>query len=98
MYESITVEDEPDEEGSVMGDVHLQDANTLETQTQGSENIRIQPAGNVVAVEPEKASSADSSFSEVSDEDNLRIDEELNEDILGKNDDENMLLEDSNQK
>lgn len=96
MYESITVEDEPDEEGSVMGGVQLQDAITLETQ--GSENIRIQPAGNVLAVEPEKASSADSSFSEVSDEDNLRVDEELNEDILGKNDDENMLLEDSNQK
>ncbi len=92
----LTVEDEPDDEGSVMGDVQLQDTITLETQ--GSENIRIQPAGNVLAVEPEKASSADSSFSEVSDEDNLRVDEELNEDILGKNDDENMLLEDSNQK
>ena len=71
---------------------------TITVETQGSITVGIQPADssqNVVAVEVEKASSADSSFSEATDEDNLGVDEGLNEDIL---DDENMILGDSDRE
>ena len=99
MHESITMEPEPVVEESVMGAVQLQ--NTISLETQESITVEIQPAGsgqNVVAVEVEKASNADSSFSEGTDEDNLDVDEGLNEDILDENDDENMMLEDSNRE
>jgi len=90
------MEPEPVVEESVMGAVQLQ--NTISLETQESITVEIQPAGsgqNVVAVEVEKASNADSSFSEGTDED---VDEGLNEDILDENDDENMMLEDSNRE
>ena len=102
MYDSITVEGEPVQE--FIKDVRLQDSivglgDMIMVDTPHNDNRGIVVEGHSsgereVEIEVEKAPSADSSFSEATDEDQL-IDEGFERDRLDEESDEIMVLEDS---
>ena len=106
MYDSIMVEEEPVQD--VMEDVRLQDSivgsgdmNSVGTPNDDGEETVVEghSTGEIdvrreVKIEVEKAPSADSSFSEATNEDQL-VDERFERDSLDEDLDEIMVLEDS---